>query len=89
MLNWKYIVLGLAIIVVDLAIYFIFGLLLMSYDDFYDASKGEYWNLGSMTRTEQATYIGLNAWNIINLFAIGYVIYKLINRARYNTGYKI
>jgi hypothetical protein len=47
-LTVKNTLIGIAIIIFDLAVYIFLGLLLMNYDDFYDESKGEYWSLGSM-----------------------------------------
>jgi hypothetical protein len=53
-------------------------LLLMRYDDFYTESEGEYWSLASMTLSEKITYIGLNIWNVINLLAIAYLVFRII-----------
>lgn len=75
----KQILIGLAIIAVDIFVFIILGLLLMNYDDFYDSSKGEYWSFNSMNVIEKATYICYKAWivlNIIGLLYIGYKIYK-------------
>jgi hypothetical protein len=52
----------------------------MNYDDFYDESEGEYWSLGSMTMSEKATYIGLNVWHLVNLVALGFIIYRIARR---------
>jgi hypothetical protein len=46
-------------IVFDLAVYIMLGLMLMTYDDFYDASKGEYRSLASMTPAQQAMTLQL------------------------------
>lgn len=73
----KYIVISVAIIVFDLAVYIMLGLMLMTYDDFYDASKGEYWSLESMTPAQQATYIGLHVWHGVNALGALYLIYSL------------
>jgi hypothetical protein len=59
-------------------------MLLMNYDDFYDESEGEYWSLGSMTMSEMATYIGLNVWHVVNLIAIGYIIFIVFKKFRRN-----
>lgn len=50
----------------------------MRYDDFYDESKGEYWSFASMTFSEKIPYIGINIWNVVNLVALGYLIFRLI-----------
>ena len=76
----KYIAIAIAIIVFDLAVYIVLGLLLMGYDDFYDASKGEYWSLESMTPSQQATYIGLHVWHGVNVLGTVYFIYRLVKR---------
>ena len=78
----KNILIGLAIIIIDLLIYFVLALLLMNYDDYYDASKGEYWSLESMTFWQKVNYIGFNVWQIINLIAIGYIIYRIIKEIK-------
>lgn len=82
--TFKNILIGLAIIILDFAIYFVLALLLMNYDDFYDESKGEYWSLESMDFWQKANYIGLNIWHLINLIVIGYVIYRVIKTIRKN-----
>lgn len=76
----KVILISVAAIVFDLAVYIVLGLLLMNYDDFYDESEGEYWSLSNMTMTEKATYIGLNVWQLVNFIALGYVIYRIVKR---------
>jgi hypothetical protein len=78
----KNILITLILILFDLAVYIILGLLLMTYDDFYDESKGEYWSLESMTFWQKVNYIGLNVWNVINLIVIGVVFYRIIKRVR-------
>lgn len=67
---------ALAIIAMDLAVYIVIGLLLMDYDDSYDAAKGAYWSLGSMTPRQQAVYIALYVWHVVNVGALVYVGYK-------------
>jgi len=83
-LSVKNILIGIGVIIFDLAVYVVLGLLLMNYDDFYDESKGEYWSLESMTFWQKANYIGLNLWHLINLLLIGYVIYRIIKEIRKN-----
>lgn len=76
----KFILISVAVVIFDLAVYLVLGMLLMNYDDFYDESEGEYWSLSSMTMTEKATYIGLNVWDVVNFVALGYVIYRVIRQ---------
>ncbi|PIB34502.1 hypothetical protein BFP72_03270 [Reichenbachiella sp. 5M10] len=80
----KNILIGLAVIIIDLFIYFVLALLLMNYDDFYDASKGEYWSLESMTFWQKVNYISFNLWYVINAVLIGIVIYRVIKRIKKN-----
>lgn len=81
-LTIKNILIAVGIIILDLAIYLVLALLLMNYDDFYDESKGEYWSLESMTFWQKVNYIGFNIWQIINLIAIGYIIYRIIKEIK-------
>ena len=74
----KVILISVAIVTFDVAVYLILGLLMMNYDDFYDESEGEYWSLSSMTMSEKATYIGLNVWHVVNVVAIGYIVYRIV-----------
>jgi hypothetical protein len=76
----KIILITLALVAFDIAVYIFLGLLLMNYEDFYGESEGEYWSLGSMTLSEKLTYIGWNVWHVVNLVAAGYVIYKITKR---------
>ncbi len=82
---WRIVLISAAVIIFDLAVYIVLSMLLMNYDDFYDESEGEYWSLGSMTMSEKATYIGLNVWHLVNLLAIGYIIYRHAKKFRKNT----
>lgn len=69
---------AIGIIVIDLAIYIFLGILLMSYDDFYDENKGEYFSLESMTFWQKANYISLELWNVINIILIAILLYRLV-----------
>ncbi len=75
---------GLAIIAADIFVYIIFGLLLMGYDDSWDSSKGEYWSLASMNNSEKIIYLGLGAWNIINIVGAIYIGQKIYKRIKNN-----
>ena len=79
-LKWKHILIGLCIILTDLFVYLVIGTLMMGYDDTYNESKGEYWSLASMTTNEQVIYLGMQVWNVLNLFAIVYIIYRLTRK---------
>lgn len=67
---------ALAIIAMDVAVYVVIGLLLMDYDDSYDAAKGAYWSLGSMTPRQQAVYIALHVWHVVNVGVLVNLVYK-------------
>ena len=83
----KVILISVAVVIFDLAVYVVLGILLMNYDDFYNESEGEYWSLSSMTMSERATYIGLNVWHVINVIAIGYVVYRILKTSRKRPAY--
>lgn len=74
----------LAIIGADIFVFIILGLLLMGYDDNYDSSKGEYWSLASMNKTERIIYICYNAWIVLNLIGLIYIGYKIYKRTKKN-----
>ena len=79
------IVAGLAIVVLDVGVYILFGLMLMNYDDFYDESKGEYWSFESMTPFDKGALIGLHLWHAVNLLAVGCLLYWLIKKWKIKT----
>lgn len=74
-MNLKTISISVLILLLDISVYIFLGLLLMSYDDFYDESKGEYWSWASMNTAEQLTVVGLNFWHLINIIVVSYIIY--------------
>ena len=78
------IVYGVAIIGADLFVFILLGLLLMSYDDSYDSSKGEYWSLASMNSTEKIIYICYNAWIILIIIGLVYIGRKIYSRTKKN-----
>jgi len=84
MIKLKYILLGIIIVLLDIAVYIVLGVLLMSYDDTYNESNGVYWSLSSMSFSEKVSYIAINIWHLINLIAIGYLIYRIIKRIKKN-----
>jgi hypothetical protein len=83
-LTIKNVLIGIVVIIFDLAVYIFLGLLLMNYDDFYDESKGEYWSLESMTTSDKITYFGLQFWHLVNIVLIAYLIYKIVKGIRKN-----
>jgi hypothetical protein len=66
----------------DVAIYFLIGLILLNYEDFYDESLGEYWSLNSMNFIEKIAYFGYFFWWIFNVILFIYIIYKIILKQR-------
>lgn len=78
----KYILIAAGVIIVDLAVYFVLGLFLMNYDDFYDESKGEYWSWDSMSQIDKIVVVALDIWNVTNILAICYFIFKVIKRMK-------
>ena len=78
--TWKYLLMGFSFILADLYIYIVIGTLMMGYDDTYIESKGEYWSLASMTTHEQVIYLGMHIWNVLNICATAYIIYRLTRK---------
>lgn len=75
----------IAIIMADLFIYVVLGLLFMSYEDFYDESKGAYLSFQSMTTKEKFIYFAINVWYLVNIILMvwtGYRIYKWFKNNR-------
>lgn len=81
-LTLKNILIAIGFIIIDISVYIFFGLMLMNYEDFYSESKGAFWSLESMTLTEKFYFIGFEIWNILNLIAVGFIIYQIIKRLR-------
>ena len=65
---------------IDLSIGLLLGVLLMDYDDFYDASKGAYWSLESMTQFQKIIYILFLTWEILNIVGILYFVFRIIKK---------
>ncbi|MBD0725822.1 hypothetical protein B6A10_11570 [Flavobacterium sp. L1I52] len=74
----KNILIGIGLIVFDLAVYLFLGLMLMNYDDNYEESKGEYFSLASMTFWQKVNYISLHIWHLLNVIVIIYLLYQII-----------
>lgn len=75
----------IALIVADVFIYVFLGLCLMSYDDNYDASKGEYWSWKSMSTFDRYAYVALNLWHVVNVIIVVYVGYKIYKQLTMRT----
>ena len=78
----KHLIGFILILALDFAVYIVLGLLMMNYDDFYDESKGEYWSWESMNATDKLVFSSLQIWNIINIIAVGFLIYFIIKRVK-------
>lgn len=74
-----------ALVAADIFVYIVLGLLLMSYDDNYDASKGEYWSWRSMSAFDRYAFAALNLWHVVNIIAVAYVGYKIYRRLSMRT----
>ncbi|RYE39388.1 MAG: hypothetical protein EOP48_25850 [Sphingobacteriales bacterium] len=75
----------IALIVADIFVYVFLGMLLMSYDDNYDASKGEYFSWTSMNTFDRYAYIALNLWHAVNIIAVVYFGYKIYRQLTMRT----
>lgn len=68
----------IAIMLVNFVLYIAIGLVIMSYEDFYDKSKGPYWSLRSMTAIQKIAYISYYVLIILNIVLVIYVALRLI-----------
>lgn len=78
----KNILMGIVLIVCDLAVYLFLGVMLMGYDDSYEESKGKYWSLASMNFEQKLNYICLYLWYLINVILICYFLFKILKNIR-------
>ncbi len=69
----------LQIIGADIFVYIVLGILQMDYDDNYDSSKGEYWSLSCMNKTQLIFYFLLQLWNIVNIIGLIFIGRKIYN----------
>lgn len=76
----KNIIIGIGVILLNLAIYLFLGVMLIGYDDFYEESKGEYFSLASMTFWQKVNYISLYLWCLINIILLVFLIFKILNK---------
>jgi spore germination protein YaaH len=73
----------LSLLGADFFVYAILGILLMDYDDNWDASKGEYGTWASMNTLQKTIDFAFILWNILNVTAL---IYALKNIYRWVFG---
>ena len=73
----KNIILGVLFIFLDVVLFIIIGLIIMTYEDFYDESLGSYWSLKSMTIIQKIAYIGFYVWWVLNILLIVFIGYKI------------
>ncbi|WP_299012191.1 hypothetical protein [uncultured Polaribacter sp.] len=78
----KNIILGILFILIDLIVYIIIGFVILSYEDFYDESLGEYWSLESMTTGQKIAYIGFYFWWILNVILLFFIAFKIFKNLR-------
>jgi hypothetical protein len=75
----------IAIVAADLFVYMILGILMMGYDDNYDASQGNYGSFSSMSNNDALIYIGFQVWNIMNLILIVFYGYRFFKWLKVNS----
>jgi len=78
----KRILIIVLIILVDLAIYFLLTLTMINYEDSYIPEEGPWYSLESMSIQEMLTWFAYQAWLIINVAVIAYLIYRWIKRIK-------
>ena len=83
-INYKGILKWVIILVLDFLVYIILGLVLMTYSDFYDESKGEYWSLDSMTTVQKGAFILYYIWLLLNFLFILKIIWSVFKRIKEN-----
>jgi hypothetical protein len=69
------ILLYIALVGLDVLVFLILSLLLMSYEDHYDGTRG-------MTMLEKTAYISINLWYVTNAVLIGYIIVRAFKSIR-------
>ena len=82
----KKILIVVFLLLIDIALYFFLGLLMLNYEDFYLAEDGPWYSLESMTNQEMIVWIAYQGWFVLNGTAMVYFVYYWINKKRpYNT----
>ncbi|MFD1757335.1 hypothetical protein ACFSC6_19145 [Rufibacter sediminis] len=85
MVRTKTIFIWVGIFLLDVAVYAAFSFMMMSYDDFYEESKGEYLSWSSMSSFDRAVVIGLYIWHAVNIFLLYYIVKKFARRLKQQT----
>ena len=75
----------IAVVMADIFVYVVLGLLLMSYDDNYNVSKGEYWSWKSMNTFDRYVYVVLNLCHVVNVALTVFVAYRIYTRLKMRT----
>ena len=66
----KYIIITIFTLLLDACVYILLGLALMSYEDFYDESKGPFWSWESMNSFDKTIIVLFQLWNFINILLV-------------------
>jgi hypothetical protein len=82
--NWKYFLIGLLIVAIDLAVYICLGVARMSYEDFYEGPAEHYGDWYTLSAFDKKVAVGLITWNIINVAAILFIIFRFVKQIRSN-----
>jgi len=78
----KRILLAISLLLIDAALYFFLGLLMMNYEDSYTPAKGPWYSLQSMTISEMLIWFAYQGWFIAN-GAIGvYLMYRGVRKRK-------
>ena len=83
-INYIKIIKWILIIVLDCLVYIAIGLILITYEDHYDESKGEYWSLDSMTIVQKGAFILYYVWLLLNFLFIIKIIWSVFKRIKEN-----
>ena len=68
------------IISIDFFIFMGLSISLMSYDDNYNESKGEYWSLTSMNLPEKTIYIWYNIYILVNIIGFFFILRNIYRK---------
>jgi hypothetical protein len=82
MARWKLWVLGAAAVIIDLAVYASLGVMMMGYDDHYNGDPAQWGAWHTLSAFDKKVFITLDAWHVVNVTALGYVLFKTSKRFR-------
>lgn len=68
------------LIILDLLVFAFCGFYMMSYDDFYNESQGEYFSFSSMKMEYKIVWGFYNFWIVLNCLLLFYIIFKVYKR---------